>query len=71
LQSLFQDILGDNGIFLYPTHPTAAYYHNQLYIKTAGIMYSVVFNVLGLPSTNIPLGFNKEGMPIGIQVSSL
>jgi len=31
----------------------------------------MVFNVLGLPSTNIPLGFNKEGMPIGIQVSSL
>jgi Asp-tRNA(Asn)/Glu-tRNA(Gln) amidotransferase A subunit family amidase len=31
----------------------------------------MVFNVLGLPSTNIPLGFNKEGMPIGIQVSIL
>lgn len=68
LKKKFADILGDNGIFLYPTHPTAAYYHNQLYIKTAGVIYTMVFNVLGLPSTNIPLGFNKEGMPIGIQV---
>jgi fatty acid amide hydrolase 2 len=42
-----------------------------MYIKTSGVMYSMVFNVLGLPSTNIPLGFNKEGMPIGIQVSTV
>jgi Asp-tRNA(Asn)/Glu-tRNA(Gln) amidotransferase A subunit family amidase len=32
-------------------------------------MYAMVINVLGLPSTHVPLGLNKEGMPIGIQVS--
>jgi fatty acid amide hydrolase 2 len=42
-----------------------------MHIKTAGVMFTMIFNVLGLPSTNIPLGFNKEGMPIGIQVSTL
>jgi Asp-tRNA(Asn)/Glu-tRNA(Gln) amidotransferase A subunit family amidase len=40
-----------------------------MFTKTAGIMYAMIFNVLGLPSTHVPLGFNKEGMPIGIQVS--
>ncbi|KAJ4436871.1 hypothetical protein ANN_17003, partial [Periplaneta americana] len=68
LKKKFMDILGDNSVFLYPTHPTAAYYHNQVFFKTAGVMYTMLFNVLGLPSTHVPLGLNKEGMPIGIQV---
>lgn len=68
LKKKFTDVLGDNGIFLYPTHPTAAYYHNEMFTKTVGIMYAMIFNVLGLPSTHVPLGFNKEGMPIGIQI---
>jgi fatty acid amide hydrolase 2 len=40
-----------------------------MYTNTAGAMYSMIFNVLGLPSTHVPLGLNEEGMPIGIQVS--
>jgi len=71
MQSWFQDVLGDDGIFLYPTHPTAAYYHNQMFTKTGGVMYTMVFNVLGLPSTHVPLGLNKDGIPIGIQVSTV
>nr|CAD7402593.1 unnamed protein product [Timema poppensis] len=62
------EVLGDNGVFLYPTHPTAAYYHGQSFTRTAGIMYSMIFNVLGLPSTHVPMGLNKKGLPIGIQV---
>nr|CAD7257109.1 unnamed protein product [Timema shepardi] len=61
------EVLGDNGVFLYPTHPTAAYYHGQSFTRTAGIMYSMIFNVLGLPSTHVPMGLNKKGLPIGIQ----
>nr|CAD7587512.1 unnamed protein product [Timema genevievae] len=63
-----QEVLGDNGVFLCPTHPTAAYYHGQSFTRTAGIMYSMIFNVLGLPSTHVPMGLNKKGLPIGIQV---
>nr|CAD7423966.1 unnamed protein product [Timema monikensis] len=62
------EVLGDNGVFLYPTHPTSAYYHGQSFTRTAGIMYSMIFNVLGLPSTHVPMGLNKKGLPIGIQV---
>nr|CAD7439051.1 unnamed protein product [Timema bartmani] len=62
------EVLGDNGVFLCPTHPTAAYYHGQSFTRTAGIMYSMIFNVLGLPSTHVPMGLNKKGLPIGIQV---
>lgn len=33
-----------------------------------GIMYVMLAAALNLPSTHIPLGLNKEGLPIGIQV---
>lgn len=31
-------------------------------------MYSFFANVFGLPSTQIPAGLNKKGLPIGFQV---
>jgi fatty acid amide hydrolase 2 len=42
-----------------------------MFTKTGGVMYTMVFNVLGLPSTHVPLGLNKDGIPIGIQVSTV
>lgn len=29
---------------------------------------SAIFNILGLPVTQCPLGLNKDGLPLGIQV---
>lgn len=63
-----QDMLGENGVFLYPTHPTAAPMHNETYVKPFNFSYTGIINVLGLPATACPLGLNKEGLPIGIQV---
>lgn len=66
----FQDILGEDGVFLYPTHPTAALLHHEPLIKPFNFSYTGIINVLGLPSTACPLGLNKEGLPIGLQVVS-
>jgi fatty acid amide hydrolase 2 len=27
-----------------------------------------VFNLLGLPATQVPMGLNREGLPLGVQV---
>ncbi|XP_076281890.1 fatty-acid amide hydrolase 2 isoform X1 [Lasioglossum baleicum] len=64
----FQNILGDKGIFFYPTHPTAAPMHYEPLIKPFNFSYTAIFNVLGLPATTCPLGLNRQGLPIGIQV---
>lgn len=64
----FQDILGEDGVFLYPTHPTAAPMHHEPLIKPFNFSYTGIINVLGLPSTACPLGLNKQGLPIGLQV---
>jgi fatty acid amide hydrolase 2 len=30
----------------------------------------MIFNVLGLPVTQVPLGLSKSGLPIGLQIVS-
>lgn len=64
----FRDMLGEDGIFLYPTHPTAAPLHHEPLIKPFNFTYTAIINVLGLPATACPLGLNKQGLPIGIQI---
>lgn len=55
-------------MFLYPTHPTAAPMHHEPLFKPFNFSYTAIINVLGLPATACPLGLNKQGLPIGIQV---
>ena len=63
--------LGKNGILLCPTMPEVAPKHNTTALKGVDVSFCGVFNVLGLPSTQVPVGFNSEGLPIGIQVISV
>lgn len=57
-----------DAVFLYPTHPTPALYHNEPLFRAFNFSYTAIINVLGMPATNIPLGLGKEKLPIGIQV---
>lgn len=61
-------ILGDDGVFLLPTHPTAAPHHNESLFKPFNFSYTAIFNVLGFPATHCPLGLGNENLPIGVQV---
>lgn len=66
-----QDVLGDNGVLIYPTFVSAAHYPHQSLTKVANFSYMMIFNVLGLPVTQCPMGLNSEGLPIGLQVAIL
>ncbi|XP_053610255.1 fatty-acid amide hydrolase 2-A-like [Plodia interpunctella] len=68
LEEKFKIMLGENGVFLYPTHPTPAPYHNEPLLRAFNFSYTCVINCLGMPATAVPLGLNREGLPIGIQV---
>ncbi|GLH14808.1 Glutamyl-tRNA(Gln) amidotransferase subunit A, mitochondrial [Gryllus bimaculatus] len=68
LRQDFQDILGDDGVFLFPTHPTVAPFHNEPALKPYNFSYTAIFNVLGFPATQCPLGLGSEGLPLGLQV---
>lgn len=65
----FKDMLKDDmSIFLYPTHPCVAPYHNEAIVRAMNISYTAFVSILGMPSCNIPLGIGSEGLPLGIQV---
>ncbi|GLH06874.1 Fatty-acid amide hydrolase 2-A, partial [Gryllus bimaculatus] len=68
LTAKFVEMLGEDGVFLFPTFPTDANFHNEIFVNIPGVQYLMIFNILGLPSTHVPLGLNKNGMPIGLQV---
>jgi fatty acid amide hydrolase 2 len=70
LKNEFRELLGDNGVFLYPTHPVPAPYHNQPLTLIPNFAYTGIFNVLGMPCTCVPMGLSKQGVPIGFQVVS-
>ena len=64
----FQDLLRDDAILFYPTHPTAAPRHYKPMFRPADFSYAAIFNVLGVPVTQVPLGLGVTGLPLGIQV---
>ena len=69
LRQDMEEILGNDGVFLYPTHPLPAPFHNQPLLHLFNFAYTGVFNVLGLPATAVPMGLApEEGVPVGIQV---
>lgn len=70
LDKELSNLLDDNSVLILPTLPFAAPYHNEIPLFLASTCYTHIFNVLGLPSTQCPVGFNKKGLPIGVQIVS-
>ncbi|CAD7085135.1 unnamed protein product [Hermetia illucens] len=62
------DLLGADGILIFPTIHCTAFTHHESYTNMPGVMYTMFFNVIGFPGTHIPLGLSKRGLPIGFQV---
>ncbi|WP_278313481.1 amidase [Lolliginicoccus levis] len=61
------ETLGD-GVVLYPPFPRVAPKHFGTYLRPWSVANTTVFNFLGLPATQVPLGMNSDGLPIGVQV---
>ena len=68
---LLQELLGDNGVLIYPTFVSSAYYANESYMNIPNFMYLTIANVLGIPATHCTMGLDKQGLPVGLQVSNL
>ncbi|MHC4732647.1 MAG: amidase family protein, partial [Planctomycetota bacterium] len=66
LRAQLEDLLGEDGVILYPSSRRVAPRHGP----TAPLSFRFfgVFNALELPVTQVPLGLSAEGLPLGVQV---
>ncbi|CAH1406860.1 unnamed protein product [Nezara viridula] len=68
LKQKVSELLGDNGVLLFPNCPTEAPHHYVSLLRPYNFAYWAIMNVLKLPATQVPLGLTKNGLPIGVQV---
>ncbi|KAJ3585025.1 hypothetical protein NHX12_013748 [Muraenolepis orangiensis] len=68
LQREVDELLGADGILLYPSHPNVAPRHHHPLFRPFDFAYTGIINILGLPVTQCPLGLSSEGLPMGVQL---
>lgn len=68
LRAELLEVLGEDGVLLYPPYTRVAPRHNLPMFTPFDFAYCGLFNVLGFPATQVPLGLNARGLPLGVQV---
>jgi fatty acid amide hydrolase 2 len=68
LQAELADLLGTDGVMLFPSHPRPAPRHGWPLLPPLQFGYTAIFNVMQLPVTQVPLGLDRQGRPLGVQV---
>ncbi len=67
LREQLEHLIGD-GVMLFPSYATVAPRHGHPLLTPWRWVYTAIINVLELPSTQVPLGLNADGVPLGCQV---
>ena len=65
-----EEALGDDGVMLYPPYARTAPKHFHPLMRPFEWVYTAILNVLQLPSTQVPLGLDSRGLPLGVQVAA-
>jgi fatty acid amide hydrolase 2 len=63
-------LIGPEGVLLYPPYASPAPRHNKPLWPPFNWVYTAILNVLELPVTQVPLGLNHRGLPLGVQVAA-
>jgi len=61
-------LLGRDSVLIYPSYPTPAPRHGVPIFPPVKWMYTAIFNAMELPATQVPLGFNRKRLPLGVQI---
>jgi Asp-tRNA(Asn)/Glu-tRNA(Gln) amidotransferase A subunit family amidase len=69
LRAQFLELVGEGGVAVCPIFPTTAPRHDWA-VPTAALTlhYQVWVNLAGLPGLSVPVGRNRKGMPVGVQI---
>ncbi|HEX3618594.1 MAG TPA: amidase [Solirubrobacteraceae bacterium] len=63
------EAIGD-GVLLHPAHLSVAPPHRRTYGRPWLTTPASVFNLAGVPVTEVPLGLSPKGLPVGVQVAA-
>src|SRR4051794_34107601 len=67
LSERLTDLIGD-GVLLYPPHPWVAPRHGWTLALPMAVAYTAVFNLMESAVTEVPVGLDDRGLPLGVQV---
>ncbi|MEM7153659.1 MAG: amidase [Myxococcota bacterium] len=68
LQAELDRTLGPRGVLLHPPYSRPAPRHYRSLLTPFDFVCTGLFNVLEMPSTVVPTGFSKDGLPLSVQV---
>lgn len=68
LKDEMERLLGDDGVLIFPSASSAAGFHYSPYFQLYKFAYFSIFNVLRVPATQVPVGLDSRGLPLGVQV---
>ncbi len=68
LQRELEATLGPNGVLLFPPYSRPAPRHRDAWRTAMDAQYTAIFNVLENPVTVVPVGFERRGLPLSVQV---
>lgn len=70
LSRKYRELLGDDGVLISPVYPHRAPLHNRMVLHPFDFLYTAAFNVLRVPATSAPCGFDPDGLPLAVQFTS-
>ena len=56
---------------LYPPFANPAPKHNAPLFSPFKYAYTAILNIMTFPVTQVPLGLNQQGLPLGVQVAGI
>jgi fatty acid amide hydrolase 2 len=68
LRQEIMDRLGSQGVMLYPPYTRVAPRHGFPLATPLDWIYTSIFNTLQFPVTQVPMGLDSQGLPLGVQV---
>ena len=68
LQAELEEVLGPRGVLLHPPYSRVAPKHGRPMLTPLDFVCTGLFNVLEFPSTVVPTGFDRDGLPRSVQV---
>jgi len=68
LRASFGELLANEALLLMPSYPRTAPRHGMPLLRPLRFVYTAILNTAYLPATQVPLGLDRRGLPLGVQV---